>query len=88
MTHKMGAKGQLVVPKELRDRHGLRPGDEFVFDDADGDIRIRRARTKAEIVDELYGALADPTKPPLTQMLEESRRRDREREDRKFKDFR
>jgi AbrB family looped-hinge helix DNA binding protein len=87
MTYKMGAKGQVVVPKELRERHGLGPGDEVVFDDADGDIRIRRAKTKAEIIDGLRGALADPTKPPLTQMLVESRRRDREREDRKFRSF-
>jgi AbrB family looped-hinge helix DNA binding protein len=80
----MGPKGQVVVPKELRDRHGLKPGDEVVFDDADGEIRIRRAKTKAEIIDGLLGALAGPGKP-LTEALIESRRRDRERENRKFK---
>jgi AbrB family looped-hinge helix DNA binding protein len=87
MTYKVGAKGQVVLPKELRDRHGLRPGDDVVFDDADGDIRIRRAKTKAEIIESLRGSLAGPGKP-LTELLVESRRRDREREDRKFDYFR
>jgi len=31
MTHKVGAKGQVVVPKELRDSFGIEPGDEVVF---------------------------------------------------------
>jgi AbrB family looped-hinge helix DNA binding protein len=81
MTHKMGAKGQLVVPKELRDRHGLRPGDEFVFDDADGDIRIRRAKNKAEIIDELHGSMAGSG---LLEAYMEEKRLDREREERKY----
>jgi AbrB family looped-hinge helix DNA binding protein len=81
MTYKMGAKGQVVVPKELRDRHGLKPGDEIVFDDADGDIRIRRAGTKAEIIERLRGSLAG------SGILEEymaEKRREREREERKY----
>jgi AbrB family looped-hinge helix DNA binding protein len=87
MTYKVGPKGQVVLPKEMRDRHGLRPGDEVVFDDEDGEIRIRRAKTKAEIIKSLRGSLAGPGKP-LTELLVESRRRDREREDRKFGYFR
>jgi len=87
MTYKVGAKGQVVLPKELRDRHGIKPGDEVVFAEGDGEIRVRKARTKAEIIDGLYGALAGPGKP-LTEVLIESRRRDREREDRTFGSFR
>ncbi len=83
MTYKVGAKGQVVLPKELRERHGIRPGDEVLFDDVEGRITIRKAETKAEIVARLMGSLADSEIEPLDVLIEE-RRRDREREDRKF----
>jgi AbrB family looped-hinge helix DNA binding protein len=83
MTHKVGPKGQVVLPKAMRDRLGIQPGDEVLFDEGDGEIVVRKARSKAEIVDSLRGYLAGPGKP-LTEELLESRRRDRDREDRKF----
>ncbi len=42
MTHKVGAKGQVVIPKTIRDRIGIRPGDEVAFDSDDREVRIRR----------------------------------------------
>ncbi|MFN8201895.1 MAG: AbrB/MazE/SpoVT family DNA-binding domain-containing protein [Solirubrobacteraceae bacterium] len=48
MTYKVGPKGQVVVPKAIRDRLGIMPGDEVVIDEVDGEIRIRRrARGRA-----------------------------------------
>ena len=41
MTHRMGAKGQVVVPKELRDRAGLAPGVPVEFAWEDGRIVLR-----------------------------------------------
>ena len=41
MTYKMGAKGQVVVPKELRDRAGLAPGVPVEFGWEDGRIILQ-----------------------------------------------
>lgn len=83
MTYKVGAKGQVVLPKAMRERLGIHPGDEVRFDEGDGEIIVRRAESKAEIVARLRGMLAGPG-PKLTDELLASRRRDREREERKF----
>ena len=32
MTSRIGSKGQVVIPKELRDRVGLHPGAEVAFE--------------------------------------------------------
>jgi len=32
MTHRIGAKGQVVIPKALRERAALHPGDEVEFE--------------------------------------------------------
>jgi AbrB family looped-hinge helix DNA binding protein len=31
MTHRIGAKGQVVIPKDLREQAGLHPGAEVEF---------------------------------------------------------
>jgi AbrB family looped-hinge helix DNA binding protein len=43
MTHRVGAKGQVVIPKHLRDRAGLHPGAEVEFA-LDGDRVTLTAR--------------------------------------------
>jgi AbrB family looped-hinge helix DNA binding protein len=43
MTHKIGMKGQVVVPKALRDRAGLGPGSPVDFSWEEGHIVLRPA---------------------------------------------
>jgi antitoxin PrlF len=42
MTQRMGAKGQVVIPKELREQIGIGPGDEVAFEPVDEGIVVRR----------------------------------------------
>jgi AbrB family looped-hinge helix DNA binding protein len=43
MTGRVGAKGQVVIPKPLRDRVNLHPGDEVDFAFEDGRIVLTAA---------------------------------------------
>jgi antitoxin PrlF len=47
MTQRMGAKGQVVIPKELRDVLGLQPGSEVDFERDGEAVRILPAGTTA-----------------------------------------
>lgn len=72
MTYKVGPKGQVVLPKAVRDRLGIQPGDEVYVEEADGEIRIRRADP---VVVELRGLLRDDSDPvPLTRAVEAEHR--------------
>jgi AbrB family looped-hinge helix DNA binding protein len=55
MTMRVGPKGQIVIPKPVRDRLGIVPGDEVVVDELDGEVRIRPAGDGIR----LLGLLAD-----------------------------
>jgi AbrB family looped-hinge helix DNA binding protein len=43
MTQRIGAKGQVVIPVELRERTGLGPGDDVSFEQVEDGIIVRRA---------------------------------------------
>lgn len=54
MTHRIGAKGQVVIPKRIRDVLGIEPGDEVVFEISGHGVLIESARARRN----LRGALA------------------------------
>ena len=58
------SKGQLVIPKAIREHLGLKPGDklDFVLQD-DGDVLIRPA---VEDVRRLKGLLHRPGREPVS----------------------
>jgi AbrB family looped-hinge helix DNA binding protein len=49
MTHRVGAKGQIVIPKGLRDRAGLQPGSEVDFA-LEGDRVVLTARRRPRVL--------------------------------------
>ncbi len=86
MTHKVGAKGQVVIPKTIREQIGIGPGDEVVFEPEGEEVRIRRAgndpESRRKRIESLRGIFANV--PGFsTEALEADRRQEREREERK-----
>lgn len=43
MNHLVGAKGQVVIPKEIRDALGIKPGQEVVFERRGDGVVLRSA---------------------------------------------
>jgi AbrB family looped-hinge helix DNA binding protein len=72
MTHRIGRKGQVVIPKALRDALRLEPGDEVTFSREGNAIRVERAVS----ADALVGRLAGYR---LVAALERDRRAERRR---------
>ena len=74
MTHKVGAKGQVVIPKDLRAEFGIEPGDEVVFW-RDGDhVAVAAVRSSRPLKGRLAGR-------SLVDQLEGDRAADRRRDD-------
>jgi AbrB family looped-hinge helix DNA binding protein len=44
LTTKLSSKGQIVLPKELREAHGWREGDEFVLEDERDGVKLKPVR--------------------------------------------
>jgi AbrB family looped-hinge helix DNA binding protein len=86
MTHKVGTKGQVVIPKAIRDSIGIEPGDEVIFEPDGKDVRVRRvtddAEARGEEIKALRGLWADAPGGG-TAALEEERRKERELEEQK-----
>jgi AbrB family looped-hinge helix DNA binding protein len=86
MTHKVGIKGQVVIPKAIRDQIGIEPGDEVAFEPEGKEVRIRRVAddpaVRAREIRALRGVLAAAPGSGTDDLLRE-RRREQELEERK-----
>ena len=72
---RVGAKGQVVIPKKVRDLLDLQPGDQVAIDAVDGEARVRRVTP----ADELLGMFAGG--PSMTDELEAEHRAGIERDE-------
>lgn len=59
MKTTVSEKGQITIPKRLRDRMGLRPGTVLDFEEADGRL-VGRKLVPADHLDNLVGILPRP----------------------------
>ncbi len=74
MTVHVGPKGQVVIPKEVRDQLDIRPGDEVAVWREDDHVVVRSVRATQPLLGRFV-------RSDLTGALLEERRRDRRRED-------
>lgn len=72
-------KGQMVIPVKLRRKVGIKGGTKVFLEEKNGDIVVHPATP--EFYDRTFGFLKGGG---LVRALEESRREDKEREERKI----
>ncbi|MBI1871359.1 MAG: AbrB/MazE/SpoVT family DNA-binding domain-containing protein [Chlamydiae bacterium] len=75
-------KGQIVIPAKLRKLVGIRQGTKVFFEEKDGDIIVHPATP--HFYERTCGILKGGH---LVKTLEESRRKEKEREKSKFEKF-
>lgn len=73
MTHRVGPKGQVVIPKGLRDELGIEPGDEVSFWRHDDHVAVRPASHRRPLRGRFEGS-------PLVDALTAERNADRHRD--------
>lgn len=55
---RLSSKGQVVLPKSLRDTRSWAPGTEFAVEEVTGGVLLRPLRPfKTATIDEVYGSL-------------------------------
>ena len=54
---KIGKRGRITIPKELRDKHGFFPSIEIEFVPEAGGVRIQKKTKHISPIRELYGIL-------------------------------
>ena len=74
MTHRVGPKGQVVIPKDLRDELGIEPGDEVTFWRHGDHVAVRPTDMARPLRGRFHGS-------SLTDQLLRERQVDRNRED-------
>jgi AbrB family looped-hinge helix DNA binding protein len=72
MAHRVGPKGQVVIPKAMRELLGIAPGDEVDFSLEDGAVRVELRRGRPSLRGQFAGL-------GLTAALEADRRAERDR---------
>ncbi len=70
---KIGEKGQITIPKDLREKYGFFPSIEIEIISEDGGIKIQKKKKHRSPVREVYGILGKKDK--TDEYIEEIRSR-------------
>jgi len=82
----VSAKGWVVIPKELRERYGIKKGTRIRFVDYGGILRlVPEPEGPLEAIEALYGKFADG--PSLTADLLAEHAREQEKEEQRYERF-
>jgi AbrB family looped-hinge helix DNA binding protein len=73
MTHRVGPKGQVVIPKQLRDLMGIEAGDEVTFWQHEDHVAVRLVRQRGHLRGRFAGS-------PLVAELMREREAERQRD--------
>jgi AbrB family looped-hinge helix DNA binding protein len=76
-TTKLSSKGQVVLPKSVRDQHGWVEGTEFVVESTANGVLLRPKRTLPSThIDSVFGSLQYRGKPKSLSDFEAGIRRE------------
>lgn len=79
MTYRVGQKGQVVIPKPLRDKLGISPGDEVTFWLEEDELHLKRVSELGSLRGRFAGSrLREELEEDHAWELEREARRDRE----------
>ena len=66
-TTKLSAKGQVVLPKGVRDAHGWKPGVEFIVETTPAGVLLRpKSGKRTGRIADLAGMLKRPGRKPVS----------------------
>lgn len=72
VTRKVGERGQVTIPKNIREKENIRSGDEVEFHEEDGELRIEKKENLEERLKEGYKAMAKKSQEMSEEMLNAS----------------
>jgi AbrB family looped-hinge helix DNA binding protein len=72
-TTKLSARGQVFIPKSVRDARSWAPGTEFTVEEVSGGVLLRPVRPfKPTTIDEVIGSLKYDGKPKTLRQMDEA----------------
>jgi len=71
-TRKVGERGQVTIPKDIRDKENIQSGDEVEFHNENGEVRIKKKEDFEERLEEGYKAMAEKSKKMSEEMINAS----------------